>query len=81
MHITGTISSALATLVGLWLTFDGSLAMVTGNYVTPKSGAYAGQLGPWSHLIKAIGLDPVSLPIKLLHIVSGMALLVGVVLL
>lgn len=81
MHMTGWIGTGLATVVGCWLLFDGSRAIVTGTYVTPKSGKYAGQLGPWSHWIKAIGLDPVSLPVELLHIVSGLALLVGVVLL
>ena len=31
-----------------WLAFDGGHALVTGDYVTPNEGPYAGQLGPWS---------------------------------
>ena len=28
-------------------------ALVKGDYVTPKSGPYAGQLGPWSNVVSA----------------------------
>jgi hypothetical protein len=39
---------ALALLEGSWLAFDGAHALITGDYVTPKTGRYAGQLGPIS---------------------------------
>jgi hypothetical protein len=38
--------------------YDGSRALIVGDYVTPKSGAYAGQLGPWAKLVAAVGIEP-----------------------
>jgi len=38
-----------------WMVFDGLRALIVGDYVTPKSGEYAGQLGTWSNVVKAIG--------------------------
>jgi hypothetical protein len=46
MHWTGWIVAALAALNGGWMTFDGARALIVGDYVTPSSGEYAGQLGP-----------------------------------
>src|SRR5438270_889496 len=42
---------AIAVLIGGWLMFDGSRALIVGDYITPRSGASAGQLGPWSHVV------------------------------
>ncbi len=30
---------------------DGSRALVKGEYITPKSGSFAGNLGPWAKLV------------------------------
>ncbi len=62
-----------------WLAFDGAHALVTGDYVTPRSGPHAGQLGPWSKLLTAMGLDPRSLFVKWLHLVIGTAWLAAIV--
>ncbi|MCA9291118.1 MAG: hypothetical protein KDA25_08315 [Phycisphaerales bacterium] len=62
---------ALGLFIGAWLAFDGGRAIIVGDYVTPASGRFAGQLGPWSRLIAAIGLDPRSMPVKALHVVVG----------
>ena len=59
-------------ILGLWLTFDGTRALVTGDYVTPKSGPYAGPLGPWAKVVQAVGLDPKSTPVKVAHLVLGL---------
>lgn len=56
-----------------WLFFDGAHALVAGDYVTPSSGRYAGQLGPWAHIFEAVGIDPRSLFVKLLHVAVGAA--------
>jgi len=57
--------------LGLWLTFDGIRALVTGEYVTPKTGPYAGQLGPWAKVVGAVGLDPNSTIVKIAHVSIG----------
>lgn len=67
----------LGLLLGGWLLFDGSRALVVGDYVTPSSGRFAGQLGPWSSLFEAIGVSPRSFAVKALHVVVGAAWLVG----
>jgi hypothetical protein len=56
-----------------WMAFDGARALVIGDYVTPQSGPYAGQLGPWAAIIGATGLDPRSTGVKLGFLVYGIA--------
>ena len=63
---------AIAVLIGGWLIFDGSRALIVGDYVTPRSGSSAGQPGPWSHVISALGFEPRSTAIKCLHVVLGL---------
>ena len=72
MHWLGWILVVLAFVEGGWLAFDGGHALVTGEYVTPKSGQYAGQLGPWSKLVSAVGIAPRSTLMKLIHVALGM---------
>lgn len=62
---------ALALLEGGWLAFDGGHALVVGDYVTPSSGPHAGQLGPWSNVVEALGIDPRSTLMKGLHCLLG----------
>lgn len=62
---------ALAVVVAGWMLFDGIHALVTGDYVTPNSGERAGQLGPWSEVISAIGLQPRSTAMKLIFVIYG----------
>ncbi len=56
--------------------FDGTRALFIGDYVTPKTGEYAGQLGPWSNLVRAISIEPRSTLMKLIFVVYGFAALV-----
>lgn len=55
---------ALALLEAGWMVFDGARALIVGDYVTPQRGEYAGQLGPWSRLVSAAGIDPRSTLMK-----------------
>lgn len=69
--------AVLATLMGCWLTYDGTRALTQGDYTTPQSGPYAGRLGPWSSLVSAVGLNPRSVTIKALHVSLGLFWLLG----
>jgi hypothetical protein len=67
---------ALAVLEAGWMAFDGTRALIVGDYVTPASGPYAGRLGPWSQLVKAVGLEPRSTLMKSIFAVYGVAWLI-----
>jgi hypothetical protein len=69
----------LGLMQGAWLTFDGSRALIVGDYVTPSSGEYAGQLGPWSKVVTALGIPPRSTLMKSIHLALGLAWLVTTV--
>ena len=71
------IIAALGLMQGGWLAFDGSRALIVGDYVTPKSGEYAGQLGPWSKFVAAIGIEPRAALMKFIHVALGAAWLVA----
>lgn len=66
----------LALAEGGWLAFDGARALVVGDYVTPSSGRHAGQLGPWSKVVAAVGIAPRSTLMKGLHLLLGAGWLV-----
>lgn len=57
------------------MAFDGTRALVVGDYVTAASGAYAGQLGPWAGVVELVGLAPRSVPVKVGFVAYGLALL------
>lgn len=61
-----------------WMLADGSRALTVGDYVTPASGEYAGQLGPWAGLVSAIGIEPRSTFMKMVFIFYGIAALIAV---
>ena len=65
----------LVTLNAGWMVFDGARALTVGDYVTAASGDYAGQLGPWATLVKAIGIEPRSTLMKLTFVGYGLAAL------
>lgn len=62
-----------AVVVAAWMAFDGGRALVTGDYVTPKSGRHAGQLGPWSGVVSGVGVDPRSTLMKSVFLGYGIA--------
>jgi hypothetical protein len=71
MHWTGWIVVALALLNGGYMVYDGSRALIVGDFITPSSGDYAGQLGPWSRLAEAVGIPPRSTLMKLVFVGYG----------
>jgi hypothetical protein len=68
VHWTGWVVLTLVVIIGGWMLSDGLHALNSGDFVTPKSGAHAGQLGPWASLLFAVGLDPRSTLIKLVFV-------------
>jgi hypothetical protein len=67
---------ALGLIEGAWMTFDGGRALAVGDYVTPSSGAHAGQLGPWNYVVSAVGIPPRSTAMKLIFVVYGLSWLI-----
>ena len=63
---------ALVVLNAGWMVFDGSRALIVGDYVTPATGPHAGQLGPWSKLVEAAGIPPRSTFMKVAFVVYGL---------
>lgn len=63
----------LAVAEAGWMAFDGTRALITGDYVTPSSGEYAGQLGPWARVVSAVGLAPRSTLMKMIFVIYGVA--------
>ncbi|RPJ24974.1 MAG: hypothetical protein EHM33_16045 [Chloroflexi bacterium] len=59
-----------------WMIFDGIRALIVGDYVTPKNGEYAGQLGAWSNVVKAVGIEPRSTLMKSIFVMYGLITLV-----
>lgn len=66
----------LALVEAGWLAFDGGHALLTGDYVTPRAGRFAGQLGPWANLVAAVGIEPRSTLMMSIHVGLGGAWLV-----
>jgi hypothetical protein len=67
---------ALTLLEAGWMTFDGTRALVIGDYVTPRTGAHTGQLGPWQYAASAVGIAPRSTAMKLIFIIYGVSWLI-----
>lgn len=62
---------ALAGMNFGFMLFDGMRALMNGDYIRPKSGKYAGQLGPWSKLVQKLGIDPESILMKAIFVFWG----------
>lgn len=67
---------SLALLEAGWMAFDGTRALTVGDYVTPRSGAYAGQLGPWAKVVEAVGIESRSTFMKSIFATYGLAWLI-----
>lgn len=61
-----------------WMFADGLRALVLGDYVTPSSGEYAGELGPWADVLQTIGLEPRSIIVKTAFVAYGLTSLIAV---
>ena len=71
MHWSVWVIAFLAFIVAIWFVIDGTAAFITGDYITPKSGEYAGQLGPWSKVVSAVGITPRSGLMKTIFLLYG----------
>ncbi|HEX2028912.1 MAG TPA: hypothetical protein VHF25_13030 [Nitriliruptorales bacterium] len=61
-----------ASLEAAFMAVDGARALVVGDYFTPSSGEYEGQLGPWADLVGAVGIDPRSSAMKWFFVLFGL---------
>ena len=75
LHWTAWVAAGLVLLNGGWMAFDGGHAFIVGDYVTPKSGQFAGTLGPWSKIVSAVGIELGSTLMKSVFIIYGLAYL------
>jgi len=75
MSWMGWVAVVLIALTAGWILFDGTRALIVGDYVTPQTGDCAGQLGPWAGLVKAIGIEPRSMLMKSIFVVYGLVAL------
>ena len=73
MTVLRGIVVTLAFVEAGWMTFDGTRALTIGDYVTPRSGPQAGQLGPWHYVVSAVGIAPRSTLMKTIFVVYGVA--------
>jgi hypothetical protein len=73
MHWTRIAVLVLVLIEAGWMAFDGSRALIVGEFITPKSGPGAGQLGPWRHLVEQVGLNPRGTLMKLIFAVYGLS--------
>jgi hypothetical protein len=62
----------LALIEGLWMGFDGTRALLVGDYVTPRSG----ELGPWHYIVESVGIAPRSVSMKIIFVAFGLAWLI-----
>jgi len=76
MDWTQWIVALLVLINAGWMIGDGSRALLKGDYTTPRSGPRAGQLGPWSHIVSAVGIPPRSSLMKWIFVVLGIVYLV-----
>jgi hypothetical protein len=56
-----------------WMAFDGARALNVGSLITPRSGPYAGQVGPWRLLVAPLGIAPNGKAMHWLFAVYGCA--------
>ncbi|MCD6063625.1 MAG: hypothetical protein K0R82_1536 [Flavipsychrobacter sp.] len=55
-----------------YMVFDGLRAFITGDYIRPETGKYAGQLGPWTKVVEPLGIDPMSPGMKSIFVILGL---------
>lgn len=67
----------LGLTAGGWMAYDGGRALVIGDYVTPRSGPHAGQLGPWAAVVEAAGIHPRSPLMKSVFVSLGLTWIVA----
>ena len=61
----------LALMEAGWMVYDGNRALYAGDYLTPRTGPHAGELGPWAKVVKVAGIEPRSILMKGLFVGYG----------
>lgn len=79
MHWQRWVIVVSASVVALWFLADGTIGLVSGDYINPRTGEYTGQLGPWSKVVSAIGIEPRSIPMKTIFVTYGALWLMAIV--
>ena len=75
MKLAITIALAvLGFLPAAWMLFDGGRRLLVGDYVRIN-----GQLGPWTHVVSAVGLDPMSRAVAFMFLACGVARLIATI--
>ena len=72
MKIARWIIIFLALMNSGFMTYDGMHAFITGDYIRPATGEYAGQLGPWTNVTETLGIDPLSTLMKSIFVIYGL---------
>ena len=70
------IIAILVILTAGWMLFDGARALIVGDYITPTTGEYAGKLGPWSNVMRTLGIEPRSTLMKSIFVAYGLLALI-----
>lgn len=65
------LAAGLSIFEAGFMLLDGSRALIRGQYFTPKTGQYAGKLGPWANLVRRSGVDPEGTPMKRFFVAYG----------
>lgn len=65
----------LQALLGMWLLVGGVWALATDTYMAPAAGGDPAQLGQWVEAVEAAGMDPLGLPVRVGHVVTGIVAL------
>jgi hypothetical protein len=73
MRVLRLVIILLAFVEAGLMAFDGTRALVVGEFITPKSGPYAGQVGPWRFIVQRVGVNPTGTPMKVAFAVIGWA--------
>ena len=80
--------AALAAIDAGWMVFDGTRALVVGDYVTAGADGAAADggvmtgtagLGPWAGLVSVLGVDPRGTGMKAFFVAYGLCWLVAVI--
>ena len=58
------------------MTFDGTRALIVGDYITPRGGPHVGELGPWHYVVERLGIPPRSTAMKVIFVAFGVSWLV-----
>lgn len=72
MKFARLITIFLALMNAGFMTYDGMHAFITGDYIRPATGEYAGQLGPWTNVTETLGIDPLSTLMKSIFVIYGL---------